>query len=89
MDWVEAAKVLGVPGALLFAGLAWLARDRSRILDALGTAQTDASNLRDKRAEDLAKYSTEIAQIGEASRVVVKEATAKLDQVLQLLTVRG
>jgi hypothetical protein len=83
LDWIEAVKVLGAPGALLLAGLAWLATDRARILAELRTANDDRLAYRDKRATELQAATREYAEYGEGLGERLRTMEAKLDRLLE------
>jgi hypothetical protein len=59
--------------------IGWLVKQLSDQKGETKEALADAKDLRNKRADDLAKYATEVAEIGEASRVVMRDYCVKMD----------
>lgn len=68
-------------GAMALA-IAWILKDRADEKAKKEVAEKDAAQLRDKRAEDLQRFATELAEIGEASRVVMRDYCVKMDAQL-------
>ena len=83
MDWMEAVKVLGIPGALMLGALGWLATDRSRILTELRAANDDRLAYRDKRATELQAATREYAEYGDGLCERLRTMEAKLDRLLE------
>jgi len=58
--------------------LRWLAGDRARILAQLEIAVADANQLRERRADDLLRHSTELREWAEAQLGSIRDALARL-----------
>jgi len=86
MDWFEFLKNLGPYSApinvVLIGGLFWLAKDRARILEALGSANDDRMSVRDKRVADLERYAKEFTAQAATMGEVVRDFSTRSEAVL-------
>lgn len=60
------------------AALKWLAADRARVIGKLEAAIDDANKLRERRADDLLRHSTELREWAEAQVASIREALGRL-----------
>ena len=68
---------------VLFAGLIWLSKDRTRILTALAAAQFALGVEKDKRADVMERNYKEFMERGEAMARMITDFNSKAQQLLE------
>lgn len=94
MDWVETMKDWGPFTAPLctfmavFGGavIRWLLKERERVITELKNHAADASQLRDKRIEDLRSATVEYRAFADLMRADMVEFNVKSKALLQMTT---
>jgi hypothetical protein len=77
--WLATLGPYSAPvNVVLVAGLWWLSKDRSRILDELAKAQADGMAVREKRVEDLVAHADEYRE----HSAVTQESLSKIMNIL-------
>lgn len=81
----EAGPYTGPLCIAMISAIGWLLKQLTASRKAEKEARDDATQLREKRAEDLERAAKEYAAAGEAMRVAMREWTTSAETILKLV----